>query len=365
MSFLPHLPSNNCILDFPSLPELGCWISSNGRALPILGVDLQSDSDTSIGYVEAVPGERFKVHCVDLRTTRPEEEYELALKVDGQDVNGTVTSRNDRIFAEPLAASSRILEHEGKETTETTQRLFRFSNLRLTDNENAASTAKRFINRVGTIVLRYVRVGNCEHVSMRPPGGQEMGVLNEEEKRIGVTLQTEFEPPIHRVSVSSAHFSDFTRIDPKERPFAQVEFRYRTKAVLQQQDLLAADPPSYLPVPIMVEGDALPPPKPEAGTPPRAAVPLTPASSFPPPSLPLPHLPPVKAESPSSSPSKRLSPPCPAAAAEQAQQQQQKKKRGKKAKLAADLAGKLREIELLERMGKIQAELEEEERSWW
>ncbi|BGP14097.1 hypothetical protein JCM10213_002393 [Rhodosporidiobolus nylandii] len=228
MSFLASLPDGDCILPFPSLPDLGAWVTVDGEPARLFG-RAAGDKKAS-AYVEAVEGARFAVHWVDFRTLRPETAFEMALEVDGLDCHGTVVPLDDGVFGDPLSSANRVVSYEGREVTESLIRPFRFAALQTTDDDNLACQDEHFVRGVGSIGLKYLRIDDVAPADRRALADVPAPVLDETAKKAGISHQTLFDEPAE--SMSSATFRNFHRIDRKHDPFSTVEFKYRSTGAL-------------------------------------------------------------------------------------------------------------------------------------
>ncbi|GAA5926615.1 hypothetical protein JCM10213_002401 [Rhodosporidiobolus nylandii] len=228
MSFLASLPDGDCILPFPSLPDLGAWVTVDGK--PARLFDRAAGDKKSSAYVEAVEGARFAVHWVDFRTSRPETAFEMALEVDVLDCHGTVVPLDDSVFGDPPSSANRVVSYEGHEGTESLIRPFRFAALQTTDDENLACQDEHFVRGVGSIALKYLRIDDVAPAATRAFGDVPATVLDETAKKVGISHQTLFDEPAE--SMSSAAFRKFRRLDRKRDPFSTVEFKYRSAGAL-------------------------------------------------------------------------------------------------------------------------------------
>ncbi|BGP14104.1 hypothetical protein JCM10213v2_002044 [Rhodosporidiobolus nylandii] len=238
MSFLASLPDGDCILPFPSLPDLGAWVTVDGK--PARLFDRAAGDKKSSAYVEAVEGARFAVHWVDFRTSRPETAFEMALEVDVLDCHGTVVPLDDSVFGDPPSSANRVVSYEGHEGTESLIRPFRFAALQTTDDENLACQDEHFVRGVGSIALKYLRIDDVAPAATRAFGDVPATVLDETAKKVGISHQTLFDEPAE--SMSSAAFRKFRRLDRKRDPFSTVEFKYRSAGALPSQQPVSGTP---------------------------------------------------------------------------------------------------------------------------
>ncbi|BGP38174.1 hypothetical protein JCM10450v2_002111 [Rhodotorula kratochvilovae] len=226
---------------FPFLPDVHAWIEVEGAPLQVFGVE--QDGSKVVAYIEAKDGAAFEVHYLDLRTSC-QRAHVARLYVDGSRVNGMVVKRQDPMFEDPPDGSSRECIFKGSKCTRTTIRPFEFNSLQVTDNDDLACSDERVVKNIGTIQIKYMRVKNPRSTDTFKPKAGQMPSIHEKAKKAQLSHQVGFGDP---VDVPAGSRLLFDLIDREDDPLSMLEFRYRSRALLEAQGIVDAPSPSNTP----------------------------------------------------------------------------------------------------------------------
>ncbi|GAA5947440.1 hypothetical protein JCM3765_001678 [Sporobolomyces pararoseus] len=233
-----RLPDRGYYLSSSIVPDFYSWIEVDGKPLAIYGIE--TTEDKAIGYVEANEGPQFVVCYADRRVVRPQDDYAMDLYVDG--------------------------------TRRTTEQPFLFGKLKTTDLDEEACTDERVVKNLGTIQLRYCRAKNRRSLTT-PISHQvaETKAIHERAKKAQLSHQASYGESV-QVATRSRLTCDY--MDDKSSPYFQLEFRYRSRQLLQLEGHIPNSPtPSPEPGP-SVSPDATPSsPRPSTATTRRSASP--------------------------------------------------------------------------------------------
>ncbi|GAA5829666.1 hypothetical protein JCM11251_000242 [Rhodosporidiobolus azoricus] len=266
------LPHDKHRLAFPGIEGLYGYVSVDDEALEVHGVEVVDDK--MIAYIEAKEGRQFEVRFNDQR--RSGEDYAVRFFVDGSKVKGSVTEKASSFFRSAPDAERRVITVRGKMQDATTLLPFLFAPLATTDDDELACSDENFIKGLGSIQIKYHRVNNV-HSSERPPPAAHSnpGPVHEHSKKAAVSHQAAYGAA---VTVEPLGCVSYDHIDPMDSPLSTVEFRYRSRAILQFEDYIPADPAAS-------PSPASPPASPIAGPsqpkkPPRSAHTASPISAL-------------------------------------------------------------------------------------
>ncbi|BGP38178.1 hypothetical protein JCM10449v2_002107 [Rhodotorula kratochvilovae] len=237
------LPDAQHRLSFPGLDGLYAWIEVEGAPLQVYGVE--QDGKKTVAYVEAKDGKQFEVHYLDLRTSC-QSAHVARLYFDGSRVKGMVVKREPSKFQDPLDNCSRECVFRGFRNTRTTMRPFEFNPLQLTDNDELACFDERVVKNIGTIQIKYMRVKNLRSTDTFKPKAGQMPSIHEKAKKAQLSHQVGFGDP---VDVSARTRLAFDSIDREEDPLSMLEFRYRSRDLLQLKGYIEVSPPTAAPSP--------------------------------------------------------------------------------------------------------------------
>ncbi|BGP38175.1 hypothetical protein JCM10450v2_002112 [Rhodotorula kratochvilovae] len=231
------------ISSFPGFNSLYAWIEVEGAPLQVYGI--KEDGKKVVAYVEAKDGKQFEVHYLDLRSTCPTS-HVVRLYVDGSCVNGMVVKREHSKFQDPPDGSSRKIVFEGSEDTRTAIRPFRFSKLQLTDDDGRACSDEQVVKNIGTVQLKYSRVDNVRSTDAFTAHAARVPTIHEKTKKAQLSHQVGFGDPVD--IPAGARFA-FDWIDREDDPLTMLEFRYRSRDLLQLKGYIEVSPPPEAPSP--------------------------------------------------------------------------------------------------------------------
>ncbi|GAA5868980.1 hypothetical protein JCM8547_003240 [Rhodosporidiobolus lusitaniae] len=233
------LPDEKHRLAFPKLEGMYGWVEVDGQPLEVYGVDEKDGK--AIAYIEAKEGKGFVVRAGDLRTRA--SQHILDVYIDGQRANGFAIRENDA-------------KYTADATDDTSFRPFLFSKLATTDDDENACTDETYVKGLGTVRLQYLRVKNMRAVENRAvKGAADMKPIHEKSKKATLSHQASYGLPVVEPLKTR---STYEWVDPKDSPLTTIDFRYRSRAILQFQDYIPASPEP--------EASASPSPEPAAST---------------------------------------------------------------------------------------------------
>ncbi|BGP38184.1 hypothetical protein JCM10449v2_002113 [Rhodotorula kratochvilovae] len=221
------LPDASHRLSFPGVEDVHAWIEVDGQPLQVYGVE-EGDRKV-VGFVEAKEGAGFEVHYLDLRTSC-QSAHVARLYVDGSRVSGKLLKRDQSMFNQPADDSSRKIVFKGTKETQITIRPFQFSTLRLTDDDDLACPNEGVVKNLGTIQLKYIRVRNVRSTDAFTAHTARVPTIHEKTKKAQLSHQVGFGDP---VDIPAGSRSTFDWIDREDDPLSMLEFRYRSKELLQ------------------------------------------------------------------------------------------------------------------------------------
>ncbi|GAA5947383.1 hypothetical protein JCM3765_001651 [Sporobolomyces pararoseus] len=245
------LPDRGYYLSSSVVPDVCGWIEVDGKPLKIFGAT--ETENKVIGYVEANEGHQFVICYADRRLVRPQNDYAVELYVDGTYAKGIAHSRDHRRFVSPLGDSARFQTLTGRRVSDTTERPFLFGTLKTTDLDEEACTDEQVVKNLGTIQLRYFRAENIRPKTT-PAIYQYAGTkaIHEKAKKAQLSHQASYGESV-QIAKRPRSTCDF--IDVKSSPYFQLEFRYRSRQLLQLEGHI---PNSPTPSPEPVAEPALP-----------------------------------------------------------------------------------------------------------
>ncbi|GAA5971503.1 hypothetical protein JCM11641_000617 [Rhodosporidiobolus odoratus] len=236
-----QLPDAKHRLSFPGLDGVYGWVSVDGEPLEVYGAEVLLDK--AIAYIAVSSGQQFAVHRANMRKGYPAHAHVVQVYVDGSHVAGSVYKRGHSLYASPRGSEARHRCFGGLDESETVLRPFAFGNLALTDEGDEACTNEQVLKSIGTIQLRYMRIRNLEY---NQPKNEKLTPtlepLHERAKKVALSHRTEFKAPEAKEVESWITF-DWT--DTPEDAFSSVEFRYRSKELLQLEGYIADESPYF------------------------------------------------------------------------------------------------------------------------
>ncbi|GAA5868962.1 hypothetical protein JCM8547_003235 [Rhodosporidiobolus lusitaniae] len=228
----------------------------------------------AVAYIEAKDSAEFEVVLRDQRALGEiETSYSVRLFVDGQRVSGKPVDHEGNRFYLPPAHSQRSQVFQGKRTSATSRAPMLFGKLRLIDDADLACADEKLVKNLGSIRMDYWRIKNMRrrhagyHVYSGAPSSQ--AVHEQAKKASALSHQAEcvpfnsrvrenfdllLTPCPHKFGIAqparSAHSYDYDLIDARETPFSTVEFRYRSRRLLQLEGLVPASSPEPQDAPV-------------------------------------------------------------------------------------------------------------------
>ncbi|BGP14088.1 hypothetical protein JCM10213_002383 [Rhodosporidiobolus nylandii] len=169
-----------------------------------------------------------------------------------------VTDAQHSLFSTALDSSRRFQVIEGREESRTTIRPFLFGNVKLTDDDALACADIEVIKNAGTIQLRYWRVRNLRTVESFSPAPPSTQPIHEKKKKAALSHMASYGAAVAKAPTSRLAWN---WVDPIDSPYSVVEFRYRSRTLLQLDGHIP-DSPEPSPEPA---ASASPSPPPVAG----------------------------------------------------------------------------------------------------
>ncbi|GAA5983152.1 hypothetical protein JCM5350_007898 [Sporobolomyces pararoseus] len=254
-----RLPDRARHLCFSIVPNLYGWIEVNGEPLEIYG---QTETENrAIGYVEAQEGQQFIVHYADLRRIRPQDSYSLDLYVDGTRAQGYAIDRENVMYSLTPNHATRSGKFTGRLVSRTTEQPYLFGKLKTTDSDELACTDEQVVKNLGTLQLRYCRIKNAKPSTATKFQPAETKTIHEKAKKAQLSHQATYG---ESVEIAQRPRVTCDWIDSTSSPMFQLEFRYRSRQLLQLEGHIPNSP--------------TPSPEPDASASP-AATPSSPVSS--------------------------------------------------------------------------------------
>ncbi|GAA6026773.1 hypothetical protein JCM8097_005850 [Rhodosporidiobolus ruineniae] len=232
-----QLPDEKHRLEFPSLPGVYGFVTVDGQPLEVYGVEEKARK--TIAYVESKEGKQFEVWHYDGRRGNPMD-HVVRLFVDGTRVHGRVNRSNEGYFLDPANAASRFVSFQGKELDNTSIAPFLFTKLTMTDNDQNACKDEDVIKGIGSVQLRYWRVENLRTSSSSTFTSSQTKPIHERSKKATLSHMAGFAPPI---STTQGDRLTYDWYDYQANPLSVLEFRYRSRALLQFAGHIPATPP--------------------------------------------------------------------------------------------------------------------------
>ncbi|GAA5913194.1 hypothetical protein JCM6882_005814 [Rhodosporidiobolus microsporus] len=211
----------------------------DGKPLEVYGATIEDNK--AVGHVEAQEGREFKLHFSDQRFSAPD--HVVRAYVDGTRVHGQIARATAPKYSMALTASDRFVSFEGREESPTLIRPFLFTALKTTDDDDVACTDESVIKGMCSVQLKVWRITNVRDSTWGQFEGRT-AILHEKSKKAVLSHQASFGAP---VSVQSNRRSTYDFLDPADSPQTVIEFRYRSRAILQFEDLMPV--PSLVPFP--------------------------------------------------------------------------------------------------------------------
>ncbi|GAA5909539.1 uncharacterized protein JCM6883_003981 [Sporobolomyces salmoneus] len=250
-------PAEGHYLVAPLVPELLAWVEVNGEPLQVYGAEVSGNK--AIGYIEAKEGQQFKVRYLDNRPwqSRPGQAYVMRLCVDGSNLRGFITRLDDGLFRHDAYSKDRVATFSGLQTSEGFEHPFLFSKLVTTDSDALACSDEQIIKNLGTLQLRYIRATNVRPCVKPVFENGKASLIHERAKKAQLSHQANFGEavPIKPIPNPTTDY-----IDSIETPFLSIEFRYRSRQLLQLEGYIPHSPAaSPEPSPTLSPSVSIPP----------------------------------------------------------------------------------------------------------
>uniref|UniRef100_A0A0K3CHX4 DUF7918 domain-containing protein n=1 Tax=Rhodotorula toruloides TaxID=5286 RepID=A0A0K3CHX4_RHOTO len=221
------------------LGELASWVLVDNKAVPLYKTQSEGPMKLTC-YLEAVEGAEFAVGFRDERERGEDDAADFLCEVV---VDGVVCGADRQIIRSWKKSSKwnsrdvvkkRSYTWRGRSESATSLRPFVFSPLALTsDPDSASHLTESQLRSLGSIQLRIYR-----------GRGKRLGQtkLWEESKKLGLSHQASLGPAReHSAEKRSVFVFDEKRFgDRKDKPYAVLEFKYRSRTVLEIEGIVEA-----------------------------------------------------------------------------------------------------------------------------
>ncbi|GAA5953919.1 hypothetical protein JCM3765_000692 [Sporobolomyces pararoseus] len=223
-------------LSTASIPHFTAWMKINGKDAPMYGVEQQPNK--TICYVESQTGQNFAINYRDTRSSR---DYGYLASVCFN--NKAQRSYNFDPNSPPFSNSIK-----GVRSGPTTERPFVFCDIPTTSDPQLASLDESSFKSLGSVSLRIRRYLSK---TLRPPirtrtysaSRFESGpVVHEDSKKAALTHAVSLGASEAPACLKQKDRYSYNYVDSASQPFHVFESRYRTRTVLELQDLVPPTP---------------------------------------------------------------------------------------------------------------------------
>ncbi|EGU13324.1 hypothetical protein RTG_00491 [Rhodotorula toruloides ATCC 204091] len=204
------------------LNRWSAWVTIDDKPVEVYKVEHEGKKSTC--YIEAVEGKEFRFFFVVNSKIGDGTEARVRPEVDGMALNGIVFRTTEKPWT-----------WDGKRISDQAVRHFTFAKLSLTDDSDLATTSEAVIKKLGTIQLPIVRCLN---------------MIDERTKKAAMSHQAGFGAA--KPSTNTSVPVQVTYVDKEDNPFYVLEFKYRSRALLELEDIVEPLPhasPSPEPAP--------------------------------------------------------------------------------------------------------------------
>ncbi|GAA5972263.1 hypothetical protein JCM11641_002378 [Rhodosporidiobolus odoratus] len=206
------------------------WVTVDGQAVPVYKVEHTSSyPPKTTCYIECAEGQQFQV----VMENRAYYGGHLAfwLHVDGTRMDGFS-------IKQPHQPGTSY----GKRISATDVRPYVFSQVSLTDDAELATTDEKVIKGLGTV---RVEVHRTKLLGQTPLANDfaddaKQHVVDERSKKATMSHSTSFGAAVHRPV--AGHSDSVQYIDPEDSPGAILEFKYRSRALLELDGIVEPAP---------------------------------------------------------------------------------------------------------------------------
>ncbi|GAA5917886.1 hypothetical protein JCM8208_007647 [Rhodotorula glutinis] len=201
------------------------WVSVDNEPVEIYRVEHKDRKSTC--FIEAREGKEFVLGFQILLAGQTD--LVLDAKIDGTLVEGRSLAR-DR----PTGKASKF---EGARVSATAIRPFQFAQIALTDDVEEACHTESVVKNLGTIQLEVYRTRILGKVaSVERYDKVEQPVVDEKSKKATMSHSTAYGAA--KASVASSHTDSVDWIDRFGSPFWTLEFKYRSRTLLELEDIV-------------------------------------------------------------------------------------------------------------------------------
>ncbi|GAA5871611.1 hypothetical protein JCM8547_007097 [Rhodosporidiobolus lusitaniae] len=242
------LPDEKHRLAFPKIKDLYGYVTVDGEPLEVYGVE-EKDSKV-VTYIVAKEGKHFEVGFADLRSAATDNAVDI-MSTARCTAHSLMTSKNDSLYKTGVNDERRFAKFQGRNESSTSVLPFLFAKLATTDDDDKACKTEAYIRGLGTIAVRHRRVENLRDgtTDNHGLGAPEAVAVHEITKKAVLSHQTGYGKAIIQWPSTT---SSLDWVDREDSPLSVLEFRYRSRAILQFEDYIPASPtpePSASPTP--------------------------------------------------------------------------------------------------------------------
>ncbi|BGO99290.1 hypothetical protein JCM10021v2_002962 [Rhodotorula toruloides] len=225
------------------LNRWSAWVTIDDKPVEVYKVEHEGKKSTC--YIEAVEGKEFRFFFVVNSKIGDGTEARVRPEVDGMALNGIVFRTTEKPWT-----------WDGKRISDQAVRHFTFAKLSLTDDSDLATTSEAVIKKLGTIQLPIVR---CLNVHDRRADEESSHVASGRVPEFHLHSSLPWTLTEKCTSFGAAKPStntsvpvQVTYVDKEDNPFYVLEFKYRSRALLELEDIVEPLPhasPSPEPAP--------------------------------------------------------------------------------------------------------------------
>ncbi|BGP28671.1 hypothetical protein JCM10296v2_000407 [Rhodotorula toruloides] len=203
------------------------WVTIDDKPVEVYKVEHEGKKSTC--YIEAVEGKEFQLVFAAHNKAG-----------DGHDMNG-MAFRTETPWT-----------WEGKRVSDQAVRPFTFAKPSFTDDSSLATSSEAVIKKLGTIcfpVLRCLKIRDSTAPNVYKDDAKQH-TIDERSKKAATSHQAGFGAV--RSAASTGHSVHVTFVDKEDNPFYLLEFKYRSRALLELEDIVEPLPrtsPSPEPAP--------------------------------------------------------------------------------------------------------------------
>ncbi|KAH8916027.1 hypothetical protein BT69DRAFT_1324740 [Atractiella rhizophila] len=209
----------------PQVPSHGVEASILVDGKPLEEYKVEIDGNKAKCYVESTSGKQFQIKYQPI-TSALTGDYDLRVKfvLDGTGMDSVIGSKHKRAVS------------KGRRVTQSSRQPYLFSNLSLSDEDNACSSEK-VIKRLGCIQIKLYRVIKKRYIpypSTRHQAERENNVFNENSKKARLSHQTCLGKTVPTKSVQRC--VEYDAVD--KRHWFEFQFFYRSRVLLELEGII-------------------------------------------------------------------------------------------------------------------------------